>query len=343
MEVKDAGDVAFLEHVQAHVTLVASRRGDVQLFLVSPAGTRSQLLARRPHDSSRAGFNDWPFLTVFNWGENPIGTWELEVQNDGRYQVDLRAWAMSFLGTATNPQPAEATPAPTKPTPKPTSPPVVIVKNPKPVNPSMKPKPAVPSEASGLEHFSPAPKLENCEIQSSAEWCVACASGYHLMAGRCINKCPEEAFFQGISNHTSSCLPCYYSCKTCSGPNDYECSSCFADADLDSEGHNGQVFCRNKSLVARVLSTSRWYYILFLAFILNLVIIIILVLYISRWRQKSSGANVIKQVFPGSGSGYRSDSVGFGGKTKSTVPFHDYESSDDERNLMTKPFKDDPE
>ena len=37
----------------------------------------------------RAGFQDWPFLTVFCWGENPKGTWELEVQNDGRSQVPV--------------------------------------------------------------------------------------------------------------------------------------------------------------------------------------------------------------------------------------------------------------
>ncbi len=56
--------VNVLEHVQAHVTLAASKRGDVQIFLVSPSGTRSNLVAKRPRDYSRAGFNDWPFMTV---------------------------------------------------------------------------------------------------------------------------------------------------------------------------------------------------------------------------------------------------------------------------------------
>ena len=57
-------DVNFIEHVQAHVTLGASKRGDVQISLTSPKGTRSLLIAKRPKDYSRAGFNDWPFLTV---------------------------------------------------------------------------------------------------------------------------------------------------------------------------------------------------------------------------------------------------------------------------------------
>ena len=48
-------------NAQAHITLTAARRGDVQLYLTSPGGTKSQLLARRPHDSSRAGFQvGWP-------------------------------------------------------------------------------------------------------------------------------------------------------------------------------------------------------------------------------------------------------------------------------------------
>jgi subtilisin-like proprotein convertase family protein len=56
--------VKYLEHVQAHVTLAASKRGDVQISLTSPKGTKSLLIDKRPKDYSRAGFNDWPFLTV---------------------------------------------------------------------------------------------------------------------------------------------------------------------------------------------------------------------------------------------------------------------------------------
>ena len=28
--------------------------------------------------------------------------------------------------------------------------------------------------------------------------------------------------FQGVANSTTACLNCYYTCHTCSGPNDYE-------------------------------------------------------------------------------------------------------------------------
>jgi proprotein convertase subtilisin/kexin type 2 len=36
--------VSYLEHVQAVITLNATRRGDVELFLTSPMGTRSVLV-----------------------------------------------------------------------------------------------------------------------------------------------------------------------------------------------------------------------------------------------------------------------------------------------------------
>lgn len=39
------------------------------------------------------------------WEESPIGKWTLEVQNDGRSIVELKAWSLAFLGTTEAPQP----------------------------------------------------------------------------------------------------------------------------------------------------------------------------------------------------------------------------------------------
>ena len=64
IHVSACDDLNFIEHVQAHVTLGAAKRGDVRIYLTSPKGTKSLLIAKRPKDYSRAGFNDWPFLTV---------------------------------------------------------------------------------------------------------------------------------------------------------------------------------------------------------------------------------------------------------------------------------------
>ncbi|XP_050061119.1 neuroendocrine convertase 2 [Aphis gossypii] len=73
--------VRYLEHVQAVITLNATRRGDVELFLTSPMGTRSMILSRRPNDDDRRdGFTKWPFMTTHTWGEYPWGEWILEAK-----------------------------------------------------------------------------------------------------------------------------------------------------------------------------------------------------------------------------------------------------------------------
>lgn len=39
--------VGYLEHVVARVSISHPRRGDLQIHLISPSGTKSQLLAKR--------------------------------------------------------------------------------------------------------------------------------------------------------------------------------------------------------------------------------------------------------------------------------------------------------
>ncbi|RCN30243.1 convertase P-domain protein [Ancylostoma caninum] len=75
--------VVYLEHVQAIITLKAPKRGDIQIYLTSPSGTRSTLLTKRARDTSRAGFIEWAFMTTHSWGELAAGLWTLEVDNDG--------------------------------------------------------------------------------------------------------------------------------------------------------------------------------------------------------------------------------------------------------------------
>lgn len=66
-----------LEHVVVNVTLKHRRRGDLSINLISPHGTVSHLLHVRPFDESLAGLKGWSFMTLFNWCENPNGTWQL--------------------------------------------------------------------------------------------------------------------------------------------------------------------------------------------------------------------------------------------------------------------------
>ena len=71
----------YLEHVQAIISLTASSRGGVQIYLTSPMGTNSTLLKSRRNDHSREGFTNWAFMTTHNWGETSMGRWTLEIHN----------------------------------------------------------------------------------------------------------------------------------------------------------------------------------------------------------------------------------------------------------------------
>lgn len=56
------------------------KRGDVQIQLTSPRNTTSILLPYRDFDFINSdGYDQWPFMTVHNWGENPTGTWSLQI------------------------------------------------------------------------------------------------------------------------------------------------------------------------------------------------------------------------------------------------------------------------
>lgn len=92
--------VIYLEHVQSIITLTAPKRGDIQIYLTSPAGTRSTLLAKRARDTSRTGFREWAFMTTHNWGEMAPGLWTLEIDNDGWDDAELIRWDLVMYGTA---------------------------------------------------------------------------------------------------------------------------------------------------------------------------------------------------------------------------------------------------
>lgn len=98
--------VRYLEHVQAVITVNASRRGDLNVNMTSPMGTKSILLSRRPRDDdAKVGFDKWPFMTTHTWGEDPRGTWLLEVGFQGETPQNglLKEWTVMLHGTQSAP------------------------------------------------------------------------------------------------------------------------------------------------------------------------------------------------------------------------------------------------
>ena len=77
------------------------------MTVISPMGTKSQLLGPRPFDDIKTGFSlfgKWPMMSVHFWGENPTGKWILKVHNDSTNQkARFSKWALEMYGIQSDP------------------------------------------------------------------------------------------------------------------------------------------------------------------------------------------------------------------------------------------------
>ena len=89
--------VTKLEHVRVYVRVLHPRRGSLKITLVSPSGTRSELLEPRFGDFSSSGLH-WSFMTAFSWGESPVGQWTLTVSDTRGYDGVMKRWSLRFYG-----------------------------------------------------------------------------------------------------------------------------------------------------------------------------------------------------------------------------------------------------
>jgi kexin len=116
------GNFKRLEQVTVRVNIKHQRRGEVQIRLYSPSGMVSIFSPGREYDDSRDGFKDWRFMSVVHWGEDPVGTWTLNVKDPAHrfrsgFFVD---WTAKFWGEHGLPEaPVEPAPPKTAPLPPP--------------------------------------------------------------------------------------------------------------------------------------------------------------------------------------------------------------------------------
>jgi len=95
-------EIRFLEHVRLNLTMSYSKRGAVAITLTSPQGTTTTLLTTRTGDESTKGFNNWPFMSVHTWGENPKGLWTLNILDtspEGSYNGTVQDVKLELHGT----------------------------------------------------------------------------------------------------------------------------------------------------------------------------------------------------------------------------------------------------
>ena len=93
-------EVNFIEQVEIVVTIQAPVRGQLEIYLTSPMGTKSLILPKRPKDVSADGFKRWSFMSVQLWGELPRGDWKLMVKSN---QINnIRSVGKHAVAMATN-------------------------------------------------------------------------------------------------------------------------------------------------------------------------------------------------------------------------------------------------
>ncbi|KAJ8454944.1 hypothetical protein ONZ45_g19110 [Pleurotus djamor] len=91
-----------LEHINVKVWISHTKRGDVEVEIVSPKGIKSVLAGARYGDMVDTGFPGWVFMTVKHWGEDPVGDWTIRVsdQKTPKENGTFHGWSMMFWGSA---------------------------------------------------------------------------------------------------------------------------------------------------------------------------------------------------------------------------------------------------
>ena len=182
------------------------------------------------------------------WEESPIGDWTLEVVNDGRTSVELKNWSVAFYGTKNHPQKdlksglpesiessLKGSPASVEPielnqvpkVPEQQTADVTKLHQGKQLKGLDSEEIIIPGlsdpSASGIPAALNLTHCSDSEIHPDLG-CSSCESGFLLLGGHCVESCPAEGFYMGQENHQDSCIQCYYTCKSCDGPNDYQVS-----------------------------------------------------------------------------------------------------------------------
>lgn len=220
--------VIYVEHVQAiaSIRIGTGVRGDVSIFLTSPAGTKSVLLPFRSRDMHKDGFHLWPFMTVHMWGEQPGGDWILDVHVNHGGSVHLDALQLIIHGAPTVPAsilsiPSSCHPQCLRGCTKEGARYCDICKH---------YRVALDSEC--VERCPTGTFLDHSTCRNCCQWCAECMDGhsclhcqahaFQLPDGSCSNQCPKQTF----PSMNRTCILCHQSCFSCDGPREDDCTGC---------------------------------------------------------------------------------------------------------------------
>lgn len=207
--------VNYLEHVVVRITITHPRRGDLAIYLTSPSGTRSQLLANRLFDHSMEGFKNWEFMTIHCWGERAAGDWILEVYDtpsqlrNFKTPGKLKEWSLVLYGTSVQPY------SPTNEFPK--------------VERSRYSRVEDPTDDYGTEDYYAGPCDAECsEVGCDGpgpDHCNDCLHYYYKLKNNtriCVSSCPPGHYHADKKR----CRKCAPNCESCFGSHGDQCISC---------------------------------------------------------------------------------------------------------------------
>jgi len=235
------GQIGFLEHVQAEVTLSYHPRGKLTILLTSPMGTRSTLLPLRPRDT-KAKLMAWKFLTVHCWGEDPKGKWTLTISHDGSSsRGKMTSWRLILYGTKIDPTLSSKGGKNGRHIVMEDDVHHVKVRGDAAFATNSTNGPSTPTLSSS------APPIPSCHSQcldrchdNTSSGCYRCKNVRLGDRGPCVEFCGVHSY---IRNETveggeviRTCERCHSSCASCSGPKDTDCLQCPESSFLE----NGQ-------------------------------------------------------------------------------------------------------
>jgi len=88
-----------VEHVEFHVDLTHSRRGQIDFELESPNGGGFYSLVEGRGAGDPIADLDWTFTSVAHWGEDPAGTWTLRaIDTTAGQDGQLNSWSLTIYG-----------------------------------------------------------------------------------------------------------------------------------------------------------------------------------------------------------------------------------------------------
>lgn len=228
---RDCPIIGYLEHVQAHLSISVHKggRGRLTISLQSPQNTKSILLPFRNRDKKNKNFVSWPFMTVFSWGENPVGEWLLKIEAKDSAEATLENGQLILYGVETRPRIIRDIPEKCSDQCKSgcakAGPRFCDSCKQYRVLTTLECVEACPS-GTYLDETTCRPCIDNCAVCTNSSICIQCLPGsLKVSQGACLKSCPASTY---IAFQNNTCYECHSSCMECSGPSPYNCTQCLS-------------------------------------------------------------------------------------------------------------------